>query len=53
MNRYTVSFTCLYTTTVEADSFEEAADLAEVECPLDIDGNAYVTNQTTGEEREV
>lgn len=53
MDNYTVSYMCIYTATVEAESFEEAADLTEVECPLMVDGHAWVTNQTTGEERAV
>ena len=44
---------CIYTTTVDAESFEEAAEIAENECPLMVDGKSYVTNLTTFENREV
>ena len=54
MDKYTVTLTCIYTTTVEAESFREAVNLADIECPYDSDGNgAWVINQTTGEEKEV
>ena len=50
MALYHVSFTCIWSTEIEADSPEEAATMAEYECPCDIDGNAYVVNTETGEE---
>lgn len=53
MGKYHVSFMCIYSDEVEADSPEEAADLVESWCPYDIDGSAWVTNKDTGEESEV
>ena len=40
--RYSVSYTCIFTTDVIAESPREAADLAEIKCPCDIDGTAFV-----------
>lgn len=49
MTEYFVSFNCIWSTTVIADNPEQAADLAEAECPCDIDGFASVTNLETNE----
>ncbi len=40
--RYSVSYTCIFTTEVIAESPKEAAELAEIKCPCDIDGAAFV-----------
>lgn len=40
--RYSVSYTCIFTTDVIAESPKEAAELAEIKCPCDIDGAAFV-----------
>lgn len=47
MAKYHVSFTCVWSTVVEADNEIEAENLASLECPsdvniVDIDGNGYV-----------
>lgn len=39
---YGVSYTCIFTTYVEAESPAEAADLAETECPCQVDSTAFV-----------
>jgi hypothetical protein len=52
-NIYSVSFMVVYSGCVEAESFEEAVEEVERNCPYDIDGSAYVVNETTGEEREM
>lgn len=49
MAEYFVSYMVVYGDTVEADSPEEAADMVADDCPFDIDGGAFVTNQDTGE----
>lgn len=49
---YNVSFPCVWSIEIEADSPEEAADLAEGDCPVEIDGLAFVVNKETGEEFE-
>lgn len=45
-----VSLNCIYSTEVEADNPKQAADLAEAECPLCVDGYAFVKNLETEEE---
>ena len=50
MAKYFVSYMVVYGDTVEADSPEEAAKLVANDCPFDIDGGAFVTNEDTGEE---
>jgi hypothetical protein len=50
---YTVSYMVIYTETVEAESFEEAADIVANNCLYDIDGSAWVTCEETGEEAEI
>lgn len=42
--KYSVSYTCIFTVDVVAESPAEAADLAESECPIacQIDGPAFV-----------
>ena len=50
MKKYLVSFMCIYSDEVEAESPEEAADIVEHNCPLDIDGLACVTDMETGEQ---
>ena len=54
---YHVSGMFVYGEMVEADSFEEAARIFEVENELngyaDLDGSLYVTKWETGEEREI
>ena len=49
MSKYFVAYTVVYVDTVEADSSEEAAELVANDCPFDIDGGAFVTNEDTGE----
>ena len=49
MAEYIVSYMVVYSDTVEADSPKEAADMVADDCPFDIDGGAFVTNQDTGE----
>jgi len=49
MAKYFVAYTVVYFDTVEADSPEEAADVVANNCPFDIDGGAFVTNEDTGE----
>lgn len=44
--RYSVSYTCIFTTDVIAESPREAADLAEIKCNYDIDGAAFVWRTT-------
>ena len=53
MDKYFVSFNCIFSIEVEAESPEEAADLASLECPLDIDGVGYVENLKTGESYDI
>ena len=50
---YAVSYMVVYTEVVEAESFEEAAEIVAKNCPYDIDGSAWVTCEETGEEAEV
>lgn len=53
MKEYHVAYMCIYSDVVEADSPEEAAEMVEAECPLDIDGAACVTDVETDEQWEV
>lgn len=54
---YHVSGMFVYSEMIEADSFEEAANIFETENELnryaDLDGSIYVTKWDTGEEREI
>lgn len=50
MREYIVSYMCIYSDTVEANSPEEAAEIVANNCPYDIDGEAAVTDLETGEE---
>ena len=50
MAKYFVSYMVVYSDAVEADSPEEAAEFVANNCPFDIDGGAFVTNEDTGEE---
>lgn len=43
MAEYLVSFECVWSTVVEADSDEEAEEIAASRCPWDIDGEGCVT----------
>ncbi len=49
--KYGVSIAVIYTTEVEADSPEEAADLAIEEAPYDVENTIppHVWNEETGE----
>ena len=51
MAKYHISFNCIWSTEVEAENPEEAANIAECDIPkdVDIDGFAYVVNMETGE----
>ena len=53
MKEYHVSYMCIYSEIVMADSPKEAADMVEQSCPYDVDGLAWVTDTETGEEFEV
>ena len=53
MATYIVSYMCVYSDTVEADSPAEAADIVEHNCPCDVDGMAHVTREDTWEEWDV
>lgn len=53
MSKYHVSFMCVYSDVVEADSPEEAADIVEQNCEYDIDGNPVVTDIETDEQFEL
>lgn len=53
MEKYYVSYMCIYSDTVVANSFEEAAEIVANNCEYDVDGYATVTCLDTGEEREV
>lgn len=53
MSKYHVSFMCVYSDVVEADSPEEAADIVAKNCEYDIDGNAVVTDIETDEQFEL
>lgn len=50
MSKYHVSFMCVYSDVVEADSPEEAADIVAQNCEYDVDGNAVVTDIETDEQ---
>ena len=50
MSTFFVSLNCIYSTEIEADNPEQAADLAEAECPLEVNGYAFVKNLETEEE---
>ncbi len=50
MKHYHVSFLVVYDDVVEAETPEEAADLAMDYCQYDVDGGAYVVCEETGEE---
>lgn len=52
MKEYHVSFMCIYSETVIADSPKEAAEMVERSCPYDVDGLACVTDIETGEQFE-
>lgn len=52
MKKYLVSFPCIWSIEVEEEYIntpEEAANWAEVDCPVTIDGLAYVVDLDTGE----
>ena len=53
MKEYHVSYMCIFSETVEADSPEEAAKIVEHDCPYDIDGSACVTDLETEEQYEI
>ena len=40
MKEFFVSFMCIYSAVVEADTPEDAAEVAAADCPCDIDGEA-------------
>lgn len=42
MARYFVSYMCVYSETVNADTPEEAADIVANNCPCDVDGEPEV-----------
>lgn len=50
MSEYSVSYMVVYLETVKADSPEEAAEIVANNCPYDVDGEAHVVNEETGEE---
>lgn len=49
MKGYYVTYTCIYSDYVLANSPEEAADIVANECPCDVDGLAYVIDWETKE----
>ena len=53
MSKYFVSFMCVYSDEVEAETPKDAADIVERDCPYDVDGLACVTDMETGEQFEV
>ena len=53
MDEYFVSYMCVYSDTVEAESPEEAAEYVAQKCPYDVDGLAFVVNTRTDEEFEI
>ena len=53
MDKYYVSYMCVYSDTVVANSFEEAAEIVANNCEYDVEGYATITCLDTGEEREV
>ena len=50
MKEYIVSYMCVYTDQVEAESPEEAAEIVANTCPYAVDGEAAVTDVETGEQ---
>ena len=54
MATFYVSFPCTWSTCIEADTPQQAADFAEAEAPseINIDGFAFVVNTETKEEFE-
>jgi hypothetical protein len=50
MAEYSVYYMVVYSYTVEAESPEEAAEIVASNCPYDVDGEAHVVNEETGEE---
>ena len=50
---YMVSFMCIYSDSVLADSPEEAADIVADRCPYDIEGEAHVVDLDSDEEWDV
>ena len=50
---YGVSYTCIFTVDVEAESPAEAAELAEAACPYDIDSAAFVWRSSDEDPRVV
>lgn len=53
MKEYFVSYMCIFSTVVEADSPEEAAEIAADKCEYDVDGEAYIRDLETDEEIEL
>ena len=53
MKEYNVSFMCIYSEDISAESPEEAADSIQSNCPYDVDGKACVTDLETGEQFEI
>lgn len=53
MRKYHVSYMAVYFETVEANSPEDAAKIVECNCPYDVDGEAHVTDEETGEEWDI
>ena len=53
MSKYHVSFMCIYSDVVEADSPEEAAKKVERDCEYDVDGEAHVVDIDTEEEWDI
>lgn len=53
MKEYYVSYMVVYSESVDANSFEEAAEFVANNCPYDIDGPAYVVEIESQEEREI
>lgn len=53
MKEYHVSYMCIYSETVIADSPKEAAEMVERSCPCDVDGLACVTDLETDEQFEI
>lgn len=49
MKEYHVSYMCIFSTIVEADSPEEAAEIAANECEYDVDGDPYIKDLETDE----
>lgn len=49
MPNYSVYYMVIYSDTVEAESPEEAAEMVQLSCTYDVDGEAHVVNEETGE----